>query len=94
MKSDKDRDRFGINEQNGEKGGPVWGFLVFLFRVPAKNSISLVSLLNPPTKGVPFVSKDEPAPTTYCGWTKFCTALKPWLKPVVLGNYRGIESFQ
>ena len=25
---------------------------------------------------------------SYCGWTKSCTTLKPWLKPVFVGIYR------
>ena len=28
----------------------------------------------------------------YCGWTKSCTALKPWLKPLFVGIYRSSET--
>ena len=30
---------------------------------------------------------------SYCGWTKSCTTLKPWLKPLVIGIYKGLEPF-
>ena len=30
----------------------------------------------------------------YCGWTKSCTTVKPWLKPWWVGICRGIDSFQ
>ena len=28
--------------------------------------------------------------STSCGWTKYCTTLKPWLKPLFVGIYRVI----
>ena len=30
----------------------------------------------------------------YCAWTKSCTTLTPWLKPLFVGFYRVIQSFQ